>query len=157
MERAPVVVFAVGNPDRGDDAIGPLLARRLGAWLGQAGLEQQVELIEDFQLQLEHAMDLESRRLALFVDAGERTWPPVSVKLLKPGQNIATSTHALSPEAVLQVGEQIGIRLPEASWVICVRGEDFALGTPPGQIALTNMEEALETLKLWLATFSLEG
>ena len=49
-----VVVFAVGNPSRGDDALGPLL---------MAGLEQQdwpgVQLVSDFQLQIEHALDLD--------------------------------------------------------------------------------------------------
>ena len=47
---APVVVFAVGNPSRGDDAIGPELCGRLEKWLKNEGLADQIELIEDFQL-----------------------------------------------------------------------------------------------------------
>ena len=31
MSVAPTLVFAVGNPSRGDDAVGPLLAARLEA------------------------------------------------------------------------------------------------------------------------------
>ena len=68
--RAPIVVFAVGNPSRGDDAIGPELCGRLENWLKNAGLAERVELIEDFQLNIEHALDLEGRELALFIDAG---------------------------------------------------------------------------------------
>jgi iron complex outermembrane receptor protein len=30
---APVVIFAIGNPSRGDDAIGPVLCGRLAEWL----------------------------------------------------------------------------------------------------------------------------
>ena len=67
---APVVVFAVGNPSRGDDAIGPVICGRLEKWLENEGLADQFELIEDFQLQIEHAMDLQGRQLALFIDAG---------------------------------------------------------------------------------------
>ena len=52
--RAPIVVFAVGNPSRGDDAIGPELCARLEKWLAREGLSQRVELIEDFQLNIEH-------------------------------------------------------------------------------------------------------
>ena len=32
---APIVVFAVGNPSRGDDAIGPELCARLEKWLAR--------------------------------------------------------------------------------------------------------------------------
>ena len=35
---APVVVFAVGNPSRGDDAIGPVICGRLAEWLENEGL-----------------------------------------------------------------------------------------------------------------------
>ena len=74
--RAPIVVFAVGNPSRGDDAIGPELCARLEKWLAREGLSQRVELIEDFQLNIEHALDLVGREQALFIDAGENTPAP---------------------------------------------------------------------------------
>jgi hypothetical protein len=40
------------------------------------GLADGFELIGDFQWQVEHALDLAGRRLALFIDAGERTPAP---------------------------------------------------------------------------------
>jgi len=52
-DAAPVLVLAVGNPSRGDDALGPLAAQRLAA-LELSG----VEVLTDFQLQVEHALDL---------------------------------------------------------------------------------------------------
>ena len=36
----------------------------------------EFELLEDFQLQIEHALDLAGRRLALFIDAGTGTPAP---------------------------------------------------------------------------------
>ncbi len=74
---AGVVVFAVGNRSRGDDAIGPLLLERLDAWLAGDGRGADFELIDDFQLQIEHALDLAGRRLALFIDAGDGHAAPV--------------------------------------------------------------------------------
>ena len=56
---APLVVFAVGNPSRGDDAIGPVICGRLAIWLENEKLTERVELIEDFQLNVEHALDLQ--------------------------------------------------------------------------------------------------
>jgi Ni,Fe-hydrogenase maturation factor len=44
--------------------IGPELAARL-----EAAALPWVEVIVDFQLQVEHALDLEERRLVVFVDA----------------------------------------------------------------------------------------
>jgi Ni,Fe-hydrogenase maturation factor len=41
--KAPVVVFIVGNPSRGDDAIGTELLGRLAVWLDQEGLAGQAD------------------------------------------------------------------------------------------------------------------
>ncbi|MBP7522487.1 MAG: Ni/Fe hydrogenase, partial [Leptothrix sp. (in: Bacteria)] len=57
---AKVVVFGWGNTSRGDDAIGPLLLADLAA----ARLPG-VETIEDFQLQIEHALDMVGADLLL--------------------------------------------------------------------------------------------
>jgi len=64
---APLLVLAVGNPSRGDDALGPMLLEALHAE-GIDG-DGQVELLGDFQLQIEHVIDLRGRRAVLFVDA----------------------------------------------------------------------------------------
>ena len=42
MSVAPTLVFAVGNPSRGDDAVGPLLAARLEA-ADVPGVEARME------------------------------------------------------------------------------------------------------------------
>ena len=56
--RAGVVVLASGNRSRGDDAVGPLLLERLAAWLAAEGRSGEFELFDDYQLQIEHALDL---------------------------------------------------------------------------------------------------
>lgn len=64
MKPAPILIIGIGNPSRGDDALGPLAIERLEA-LDLAG----VELLTDFQLQVEYALDLAGRRRVIFVDA----------------------------------------------------------------------------------------
>jgi hydrogenase maturation protease len=141
---APVVVFAVGNPSRGDDAIGPVICRRLAEWLENEGLADQVELIEDFQLNIEHALDLQGRELALFIDAGENTPAPFIFEQIYSSTAAAHSTHALPPQAVLQVYRQMDGTEPPPSFVLCVRGEKFELGEPLTAVAENHAEVAFE-------------
>lgn len=125
---APLVIFAIGNPSRGDDALGPEICGRLAAWLENEGLSHEVELIEDFQLQIEHALDLRGRQLALFIDAGERTPAPFIFARLAPSTAMTHTSHALEPATVLQVYRQTEGCEPPQAFVLCVRGESFELG-----------------------------
>ena len=125
---APLVAFAVGNPSRGDDAIGPVLCGRLANWLENEGLTERVDLIEDFQLNIEHALDLVGRQRAVFIDAGENTPAPFTLARIQPTAVPSHSSHALPPPAVLQVYRQTEGSEPPPSFVLCVRGECFELG-----------------------------
>ena len=143
---APLVVFAVGNPSRGDDAIGPVICGRLAKWLENENLVDQVELIEDFQLNIEHALDLQGRELALFIDAGENTPAPFIFARIYPSTATAHTTHALPPEAVLQVYRQMEGKEPPPSFVLCVRGEGFELGAEMTPAALSGIDAAMAML-----------
>jgi len=67
---APLLVFAVGNPSRGDDALGPTLAHALRVEEEFAdAAHAHAELLEVVQLQIEDALALEGRSAVLFIDA----------------------------------------------------------------------------------------
>lgn len=144
---APLVVFAVGNPSRGDDAIGPVICGRLAKWLENEGLTERVELIEDFQLNIEHALDLQGRELVLFIDAGQNTPTPFIFARIYPSTATAHTTHALPPEAVLQVYRQMEDKEPPPSFVLCVRGEGFELGADLTPAAMAGIEAAMDLLE----------
>lgn len=139
--RAPFVILACGNPSRGDDAIGPLLLARLDEWLQARGIAGHFELIEDFQFQVEHALDLTGRRAALFIDAGEGTPAPFSLTELDASSSTGHGTHAISPAAVLAVHRRIAGEPPPAS-VLCVRGESFGLGEELSPAAAGHLDAA---------------
>ena len=127
--QAGVAVFAIGNRSRGDDAIGPLLLERLELWLEARGKADEFELIDDYQLQIEHALDLQGKRLLLFIDAGCGTPAPFRFYSIDSTSAAATSsTHELPPEGVLDVYRQFEGAAPPPSFVLCVRGERFHLG-----------------------------
>ena len=69
LSPAPLLVLGVGNPSRGDDALGPLFIERAAEALKERVAAGELELLTDFQLQIEHALDLEGRRRVVFVDA----------------------------------------------------------------------------------------
>jgi hydrogenase maturation protease len=143
---APVLVIGIGNPSRGDDAIGPLAIERLEA-MDLPG----VEVLTDFQLQVEHAVDLVGRREVVFVDATVSGEGPFSFDAIAPVADQGATTHALAPAAVLDVYRRYtDAPLPQAR-VLAVRGFEFELGAPLSDAAARNLEAALEVLVAHLA------
>ena len=138
-----VLIFGWGNPSRGDDALGPALIERIEAALPQHPEWGGVTLLTDFQLQPEHALDLEGRSRVLFVDASVSCAAPFAFGPLQPLRDFGYTTHAMKPEALLAVFRQITGGDPPPAWLLTVRGESFELGEPLSPIARGNLEAAL--------------
>lgn len=135
----PILIIAIGNESRGDDALAPLLLRKLQ----MQGLPGNTELLEDFQLQIEHAADMAGRELVLFVDAGMDTPAPFSFYRAKPDDGRTVFSHALAPEAVLATYAQVYGQTPPPAFVLCLRGERFELGEALTPEAKRHMDAAL--------------
>lgn len=146
---APRLVFGWGNPSRGDDALGPMFVEQLGALLGAAQLSG-VEVLTDFQLQVEHALDLAGRRQVLFVDASLGCTAPFEVTALQAARDASFTTHAMSPEAVMQVFRNLHGIEPPPCLLLAIRAERFELGEPPSESALSNLALALAWAERWL-------
>jgi hydrogenase maturation protein HypF len=141
--RAPLLVLGIGNPSRGDDALGPAFIERASEALAPEIAGGAVELLTDFQLQIEHALDLEGRRRVVFVDASVRAAPPFEFSRIAAQPGGSCSTHAMSPAAVLETYRGIAGEPPE-SWVLAIRGERFELGDPLSEHAEAHLDAALE-------------
>ena len=141
----PILVFGWGNPSRGDDAVGPLFVERIEA-LQLPG----VECFTDFQLQVEHALDLRDRRCVLFVDASVAASAPFEVTPILPRDDASFTTHALSPQAVMQVYVDLHDEQPPPCWLLAIRIEAFDLGAPQGAAALANLDAAVSWARDWL-------
>jgi hydrogenase maturation protease len=142
MTCPPFLVIAVGNPSRGDDALAPLLLQRLQQWVSRNGQENNIELLEDFQLQVEHAADMQGRELVLFLDAGLNTPSPYTLDRVQPHGGSALFSHALPPEEVLATYVQVYGEAPPPSFVLCVSGAAFELGAPLSPQAVQNLDAA---------------
>lgn len=144
---APVLIFAVGNESRGDDALAPLLLRRLDSWLQKEGRSAGFELIEDFQLQVEHVTDMSGRQMILFMDAGMDTLEPYAFYRTHASASLAPFSHALTPDAVLAVYPQIYHEAPPPAFVLCIRGEQFELGSPLSPTAEKRLEVTMDFMQ----------
>ena len=149
---APTLVFAWGNPARGDDALGPLFAAAVEAWQLPG-----VECLTDFQLQVEHALDLQGRQRVLFVDASLSAPAPFGVQTLAPLHDESFSSHAMSPAAVLQVYCDVLKRPPPPAQLLAIQGVQWELGIAPSATARANLAAALAWAKHWLASDTAAG
>ncbi len=141
-----VVLFGYGNPSRGDDALGPLLLERAEDWAGRHQ-ELRVQAVTDFQLQIEHALDLQGCDLALFMDADVACDKAFSLCRVAPDQDATYTTHELSPAAVLQVYRTVEGREPPPAYILSLHGERFDLGQPLSPAAVRSLDAAWILLK----------
>ena len=147
MTRQRWLVFGVGNPSRGDDALGPLFVERLEAWSAAAGdLPVALAALTDFQWQIEHALDLADIDVVIFVDASVRAKPPFELEPLEAKFDATHSTHALSPACLLAVAERLGQTAPEA-WLLAIPGRAFELGAEPSPDSQCYLDAAFEHLR----------
>ncbi|MDP1831053.1 MAG: hydrogenase maturation protease [Geothrix sp.] len=144
------VLFGYGNPSRGDDALGPLLLDRAEIW-AKAHPGADLGLVADFQLQIEHAVDLHGRGVALFLDADASCPPPFRFRRIAPARDESYTTHELSPESVLHVFSTISGQAPPPAFVLSVRGECFELGAPLSPEAEVHAEAAWGLLQELMA------
>lgn len=142
-----LIVLGWGNPGRGDDALAPLLCERLEAWLPTSPVTGRVAVVQDFQLQVEHALDLVDRPLALFIDAEAGLTAPYHLRRQRPGGCFGPSSHAISPASVLDVYRQIHGQDAPPAFVLGVAGHRFELGETLSPAARENFKLAWSVLK----------
>jgi hydrogenase maturation protease len=144
---SPFLVFAIGNESRGDDALAPLLVRQLAS----EGMSSYVELIEDYQLQVEHVTDLAGRSTILFVDADMSCEAPFQFSEITAAQDNSYTSHAMTPFALLHTYRQVYGKDAPSSFLMRIRGYGFELGESLSKEATANLKLATDEVRLWLA------
>lgn len=147
---APILIFAWGNPSRGDDALGPLFVDALRERLAHRGIWRGIDYLTDFQLQVEHALDLQDRAQVLFVDASIACPAPFSVSEITARRDASFTSHAMTPQAVLQVYVELNDGAAPPSRLLEIRGERFELGDGLSDAAKGHLDAALDWAIDWL-------
>jgi len=144
---SPFLVFAIGNESRGDDALAPLLVRQLVT----EGMSSYVELIEDYQLQVEHVTDLAGRSAVLFVDADMSCEAPFQFSEITAAQDNSYTSHAMTPFALLHTYRQVYGTDAPSCFLMRIRGYGFELGESLSKEAAVNLKLATDEVRVWLA------
>jgi len=148
LSKASRLVIGIGNPSRGDDALGPMAIERL-----ETLNLPDVELLTDFQLQVEYLLDMEGRGQVIFVDATvSDAVNTFAYEPIHPALDASYSSHELSPQAVLAAYERHYERPAQPSFVLAIRGHGFELGEGLSAAAAANLDAALSFLSKHLTS-----
>ncbi len=135
----PAVVVAIGNPIAGDDAAGPLVARRLRE------LDPAARVVELTGEPTPLLDAWEGARLAIVVDAVVSGAEPGTVHRLDvserpvPGGVSALSTHAIGLGAAIELARALG-RLPARVVVYGIEGRSGRAGSAPDPAVTESVE-----------------
>ena len=147
----PILIFGYGNPSRGDDALAPMLLEKMAPYAN-------VELLTDFQLQVEHSLDMIGRELILFIDASVSCKAPFDFVQLDcdtqatPGY----TTHTLTPPELITAYRSVHHHQPPPSFLLTIRGEQFELGATLSEPANNHLQQGLQWVEYLLNKPSLQ-
>jgi hydrogenase maturation protease len=139
-----VLVLGYGNPGRQDDGLGPAAA----TWIGGLGWPN-LTAFDNYQLNIEDAMDVADHDIVWFVDAARTGPAPFAVHDLEPAAGIAFTSHIVSPETILAIAGQYFGRVPKAS-LLAIRGYEFAFVESLTEAAADNLRDAQTMLAEWI-------
>lgn len=124
------LVIGIGNPDRGDDAAGRLVARRL-----RGRLAEDVAILELRGEATELLAALEGPTSVVLVDACVSGVPPGTVRRFDAGAGplpagaFGLSSHGLGPAEAIELARALG-QLPPRCLVYAIEGASFEIGAP---------------------------
>jgi hydrogenase maturation protease len=125
--RYETLVIGYGNPMRGDDGVGPVLAERLSDRLPTWEAEQ-VKCISCMQLMPELANEMAAARRVIFVDASMDIQPGhVTIRRVTGKPPGYSFSHHLTPGAMLDLCWRAFNAAPDA-WVVAIGAESTQIG-----------------------------
>lgn len=136
------LVVGVGHPDRGDDAVGWLVAERLRSRLSDRDDVEVVQLTSDpAELLTLPAWDAAAH--VVLVDAVVTGAPPGTVDVVGDEQPLpsprCSGTHDLGLAATLQIARSLD-RLPRDLTIVGVEGARFGIGDLPSPAVVAAAE-----------------
>jgi hydrogenase maturation protease len=140
----PVLLFAYGNVSRGDDAVAMLLIKHLQ----QQGVDQAcghpVTFLTDFQMQVEHVMDMRGCERVLLIDAHQSINQPYLFSPVQAHLETQYSTHGMTPSTLLHTYRQVFNESPPLTAMLAIGTYHFELGEELSEQAQDNLQQAVQ-------------
>jgi hydrogenase maturation protease len=113
------LVLGYGNPGRQDDGLGPAVANAID----QMGLPN-VTAYDNYQLNIEDALEVAAHDTVWFVDASTAGAAPYAVSVLAPVGKVEFTSHIMHPQTILAIAQQCYGKAP-AAFLLGIRGYQF--------------------------------
>lgn len=154
-----LLLIGVGNPLRGDDALGEELVAALQARPLPGLLCRHVQ-----QLNLELLEDLHAADVVIVADASLQTAGCALRELLPLGANggdmgasaSSSSSHREDAETLQALYKQLYQR-PLAWWILAMEAHSFDIGAPLSPAAQAHLQQAEALLRAWITRYRAEG
>ena len=140
-ERPRVLILGYGNPGRQDDGLGPAASAQIEA-LGWPN----VTTYDNYQLNIEDALEVADHDVVWFVDATRGGPSPFAIEALEPAASLEFTSHLVRPEAILAMAHQYYGAAPQA-FLLGIRGYEFEFIEALTPAAADNLRLAVEMLK----------
>ncbi len=138
-----VLIVGYGNPLRGDDGVGPEVARRLAAEFQ----DPDIEILTELQLKPELAELMSQAEIAIFIDARAGDQPgEVRIEEVVPNEPERTFTHQFAPPMLLMTAQVLYSRIPR-TFLVSIGGKNFELSEGLSEAVRSAMPEVLATVR----------
>lgn len=154
--RPRVVVIGVGNAQRGDDAVGHVVAQRLAQELGE---QQTIQIVLESGEGTRLMTAWSGTEAAILIDAAIGQATPGTVHRLDAIAQPVThswlrcSTHAFGVAEAIELARTLQ-DLPRSLLVYAIEGEAFVVGTPLSQAVEGAIPEVIAQIRRDLARFA---
>jgi hydrogenase maturation protease len=143
MSLKPVLVFAYGNISRGDDALAPLMIEKLQGENITTACGHPIKYLTDYQIQIEHILDMQGCERVLMIDAHQALETPYSFQALNSRLETSYTTHGMSPSTLLYTYEKTFGSKPPPGYLLALRGQEFELGVGLSERSKNDLQLAL--------------
>lgn len=140
MKRTRLLVIGYGNELRGDDGIGPQVARCVAGWQ-----RADVRALPLHQLTPEVVLEIANADRVVFIDAGLGQLEEVQVNRIESGAARSALTHVCGPPDLLGLAATLFEARPPA-WLITVHALDFGLGNECSSATAAQTEPILKLI-----------
>ncbi len=138
--QARVLVLGYGNPGRQDDGLGPAAATEIDR-LGWPNLTS----FDNYQLNIEDALDVAAHDVVWFVDAARTGASPYEVHEVVPALTVDFTSHLCRPETIMAIARQC-YGASARGFLLAIRGYEFEFVEAITPAAAGNLDAALAML-----------
>lgn len=151
------IVFGVGNPDRGDDAAGPTVARQLRE-LSLRG----VKVVEHGGEATALVAQMDGAASVFLIDASASDAPAGTIRRFDvsaapvPDVALGLSTHGCGLAMAIELARTLG-QLPRRCIIYAIEGASFATGAPLSPLVAAGIAEVVGRVRAEIAGCANQG